>query len=349
MVTNKRKSCITNGCQKRKNLNDDGKCPLCVERINKFLAKKTDDKPLYPCGICSLECPDGIRALMCHYCESWTHAKCVNIDDEDYDKNLQIKNLRWFCDACDSKLEQLLEKSVMLEAQTKALQVSMQKVETRLDSVESKISGTVHKEIHAAINERTDIENRKMNLVIYNLPEAVDCNDENSSWDNTTRVDKDTAQFKEIVEKHLKINMGTAKIKNARRLGKRTITVDENVTKPRPRVLKITFEDIKTKRDILSMSKELRNAEDGIAKGIYINPDLTTAQRDKDRQLRKEMWNLRINENKNVIIQKGQIVEVNRNVRKTKAIVSKPVTAQETPKDSDTGNSSKELTESGLA
>ena len=81
----------------------------------------------------------------------------------------------------------------MLEAQTKALQVSMQKVETRLDSVESKISGTVHKEIHAAINERTDIENRKMNLVIYNLPEAVDCNDENSSWDNTTRVDKDAA------------------------------------------------------------------------------------------------------------------------------------------------------------
>ena len=42
----------------------------------------------------------------------------------------------------------------------------MNNVKDRLDKVEKKVQGSVHKVIGSALNERTDIERRKMNLVV---------------------------------------------------------------------------------------------------------------------------------------------------------------------------------------
>ena len=66
----------------------------------------------------------------------------------------------------------------------------------------------------------------------------------------------------------------------------------------------------------MKRSKDLRNSDDEICRKIFVNPDLTEAQRTKDRILREEMWKIRETENKNVIIRKGEIVEVPHTVRK---------------------------------
>ena len=62
----------------------------------------------------------------------------------------------------------------------------------------------------------------------------------------------------------------------------------------------------------------MRESTDITLKGVFFNPDLTAEQRKKDKQLRDEMWEIREKQQKNVIIQKGKIVEVDREVRKTR-------------------------------
>ena len=321
MVTNY-KSCQTSGCSKRKDLNDDGKCPKCVEAILKFKNKSSDD-PVFPCGTCTQECDDKKRSIMCNYCERWFHSQCVNLEDEVYDFMMKrLKSLKWFCEACDVKVDEAIEKSTSLEKQTKSLQVGMVNMEKRLAAVESKVQGAVHKEIHTALNERADIDRRKCNLVVYNLPEVnipdEDDQQKTTAWDTDVRRTKDTEALVALIQNELKINMtlaGKPKITNAVRLGRRLI---DNKPRTTPRPIKITFSDIDTKREVLTNSKKLRESTDITLKGVFFNPDLTAEQRKKDKQLRDEMWEIREKQQKNVIIQKGKIVEVDREVRKTR-------------------------------
>ena len=111
-------------------------------------------------------------------------------------------------------------------------------------------------------------------------------------------------------------------------MGRRLVNGKER-TKARP--LKITFTELKTKREVLIRSKELRNSENPINKNLFVNPDLTEEQRKKDRELRDEMWKIRETENKNVAIKKGKIVEVPYNVRKTRQATPKPSNVANTP------------------
>ena len=325
------KSCVTPRCRKRKDLDKDGKCPNCVKALAKF--KDSAQTPIWPCGVCNAECTDTVKAVDCDYCNIWFHIACVDIDDETYKMLMKTGSpLKWFCKDCDSRIEELFEKSKSLEKQTKVLQESMERVEKRLENVEAKVTGTVHKEINTAINERADIERRKMNLVIYNLPEEP--KDTDSAWDTPAEVENDIQYISSIIEKELRVTMsekGTAKLINARRLGKKKTNSDSGKdngkTKINPRPLKITFSDLTTKREVLKRSKDLRNSDDTICRRIFVNPDLTEAQRANDKKLREEMWKIRETEQKNVIIRKGEIVEVTWTVRKHRANYSNKLTS----------------------
>ena len=333
-----REYCSTNGCRKWKDINNDGKCPRCVERLKKHQSAKSND-PIFPCGMCKQECEEDSRSTMCDCCETWFHNHCVDLSDEYYDVLMSIKRLRWFCEACDTRVDEALEKCNGLEKQTKALQISLANVEKRLDNVETKLAGTVHKEINSAINERADIERRKLNLVIYNLPEAIIPDETPSAWDSPDRRTKDTEKISDIIQKELKITMetnGKPKIVNAVRLGRRLIDNKERST---PRPIKLTFLDLQTKREVLTNSKELRNSDDQTARRIFVNPDLTEQQRKLDKQLREKMWKIREEQNKNVAIKKGEIVDVDYEVRKTRNRNTPP-----TPNVSNSNNNDKPST-----
>ena len=79
--------------------------------------------------------------------------------------------------------------------------------------------------------------------------------------------------------------------------------------------------NIQTKREILRNAKKLRTSDSEILKKIFINPDLTTAQKAIDKKLREDMWKRREN-GENVIIHRGQIVTANYTVRKTRTNVA---------------------------
>ena len=313
--------CQTSRCRTKTNLDKEGYCPTCIKKRD-ALAK--DNIP-WPCGKCSKNCDDENSSLECEFCFTWHHAVCVDVPLEGYKWMKKLSGARWFCSQCNSKLDKLVEKANSLEVETKILRSDVDQMNIRLETVEKKLEGSVKKEIGTALNEQVDIEKRKMNLLVFNLPEPE--NVEQTVWDIPTKVAKDTKAISDIIKDNLKINLPDGQIINARRLG--TLDTESESAKngvPKPRPLKITFSDISKKRDVLTAAKNLRTSDNDIAKKLYINPDLTPEQRKSDQVLRQEMWRRRTENNENVIIRKGEIVTASWEVRKKRSAV-RPTTS----------------------
>ena len=309
------KTCKTDKCRRYTRLDENGYCPTCVSRQNKL---ESDSTP-YPCGKCGKNCVDVQSCLECELCFEWSHAICLDINADGYKLLKSMPGTRWFCTKCNTKLDTIMEKAITLEADTKLLQTEMNTVKDRLNTLEKKVEGSVHKEIGSALNERTDIERRKMNLVVFNLPEPVQ-KPGDSAWDTPEKISRDIEEVTKILEEELNIDIGEEEILiDARRIGsKDTQSESAKKGKPRPRPLKIMFSDIKKKREVLSAAKNLRKSNNVVAQRLYINPDLTEAQRKLDKQLRDEMWKRREENNENVIIRRGEIVDAGYEVLKTR-------------------------------
>ena len=56
----------------------------------------------YPCGRCEVEVKDDDKAVFCDgECQSWFHAQCVNIDDEEYTRLTESEG-KWECPTCQN-------------------------------------------------------------------------------------------------------------------------------------------------------------------------------------------------------------------------------------------------------
>ena len=189
----------------------------------------------------------------------------------------------------------------------------MAEVKTELRSIQDTIKTSIRTNISSAIDNKNEIDKRKMNLIVFGLPESEP--NDNGSWGITEKVKKDIEAMETIIKDELNVAISPRTgIIDARRLGTKT----QNGHRP----LKIEFRDLGTKRDVLNKAKTLRNSDNPIAKKLYINPDLTKEQKEADKKLRQEMWRQREEENRNVIIRRGQIVEAEGTVRKTRTPTS---------------------------
>ena len=309
-------TCKYTRCRVRTNLTTEGYCINHAKIQNEL---ETEEEIPFPCGKCCKDVKDTNKGIECSYCNIWYHALCVEIDEDAYVCVRKLAGFKWYCDGCNDKVNTLIVKAVSLESQVHTIQTEHNEIKQRLTIVEKKLAGSVNKEIATALNEKVNIDRRKLNLIVYNLPEQV--NDGETVWDNPEKIEKDINQISTILSEELQIKItSTSKISNALRLG-RLKTVKPGET-PTPRPLKIVFTDITMKREVLSSARRLRDSDKDIPKRLYINPDLTEAQRKKDKDLREEMWTRRQN-GENVAIQKGEIVTVSWPVRKERTISKK--------------------------
>ena len=311
-TTTARVYCSVSRCSRWANINKDGLCPKHVA-----LTEKDKGNIVYKCLECDLECKGSEPAVLCDRCDTWLHITCINMSLEIYELMFKggskVPGMRYFCTKCEDKVTEAIERYALLEQDTVSLKKDMAEVKTQLDEITTKIKTTVGTTINNVIDDRREIDKRKMNLIVFGLPEADAGKPENerTEWNTGEKVDADIVAMTDIVTNELGVGLSTRNgIINARRLGSRT------GTKPRP--LKIEFKDINAKRDVLTNAKKLRDSSDAVAKQLYINPDLPEEQRAEDKKLRIEMWRLRSDEGKNVIIKRGKIVEVTREVRKTR-------------------------------
>ena len=294
-------------CMKWANLTADGICPR-----HDTLDKKDKGDVVYNCLDCDQVCTEQQKALLCERCNKWIHTSCADISDTFYDAFFEagskLSCFHFYCKTCDGKVEEALQKYATLENDTKELKVEMTTVKDQLASIHKTIRTSIRTNISTAIDDKNELDKRKMNLIVFGLPE-VESSD--GTWGISEKVKKDIETMNTIISDELNVALSPRTgIIEARRLGAKV----QNKHRP----LRIEFRDIGTKRDVLTKAKNLRNSTNTVAKQLYINPDLTKEQKEADKKLRAEMWRQREEENKNVIIRRGKIVTSEVEVRKSR-------------------------------
>ena len=159
-----------------------------------------------------------------------------------------------------------------------------------LDSVENigvsltPQSSTSH--ITDAMNQYSDRERRKQNLVILDLPES---GGSNSSDQNML----DASAFNRLVSSQFKIE--NIRIVKTARLGR------TNPEKPRP--LLVSLSDSSSRRYLLQNSKILHGNPE--YNKVYIFPDLSPKEQEANKKLQMELRQRRQGGETNLIIRKG--------------------------------------------
>ena len=147
--------------------------------------------------------------------------------------------------------------------------------------------------IYEAVGSAMDKERRKLNVVIVNLPE-------NEPAEEGSREKKDAHSFELIVRDALRLNV---KVIKCFRAGK--------AQGDRPRLLIATLPDLETKKELLSLTSQLRSIPRW--KSLYIIPDLTTDEQLERKKLREELLARRTAGEKSLIIKRGKVISLSRN------------------------------------
>ena len=297
--------CKTARCYKRKDL-VDGYCSTCVTKRNK---EKTVHE--YICPECDIVAKDDEECMCCDFCSEWFHIGCIGMSSEVYKIVFadDVPGVQWYCKKCQSKTKEALEKYSALEKQTKALRVDVDNIKTDVTEVKDIIKNTIRHEINQNMDEMKERESRKLNLVVFGLPEVPS---DETEWTNEKKIEADIKEIESIIMDDIGVALSPRTgVIDARRLGMKKANA--------PRPLKIIFRDLNTKREVLTNAKKLRSSTRKTAQNIFINPDLTPEQRKEDEKLRSEMWTRR-EKGENVIIRRGKIIEADHPVRKHRIV-----------------------------
>jgi hypothetical protein len=127
--------------------------------------------------------------------------------------------------------------------------------------------------VNTVLSEQRERERRANNVIIFNINELV-----SSSNEQQTKHDESS-----VLNLLTKINIDTSKVKFIRRFNKNPNNNNNN-NKPAPILVRLESPEIKGK--VLFNAKNLINMNE--FKGIFINPDLTPAERVLGKQMREE-------------------------------------------------------------
>lgn len=150
--------------------------------------------------------------------------------------------------------------------------------------MESKVKESV-KHVKEDVEESMEIERRKGNVVIHGVPELDAENDMESVLD--------------VFEKGLHLDF-ERHVERMHRIGK--------IVEGKPRPVKVMLKTaVDGKKEILSRAKQLKDYEE--YKRIFISPDLTRKQQEKDKELRQNLKRIRESGESEAKIKFGKIVK----------------------------------------
>ena len=257
------------------------------------MAVESDGEEDKPCGKCGGIIDEGIKALQCEFCASWACLHCTEVPENMYDLFMEkdVSSFLWSCESCIHAIPTIKNLGRAMQgirdeqSQTKD---EINKLNSKVDSLESSIEGKVQE----AIEAYRDRESRKCNIIVHNIPES-------KKPEVKERREEDTMEVKRLFEDGL--GLEELEIQSIVRLGKKM--QDKN------RLMKVTVGSVKTKREILSNTKKLKNAENWSR--VFITPDLTPKERDRSRTLREELKRRKDEGEEGLVIRRGLIVKVN--------------------------------------
>ena len=188
----------------------------------------------------------------------------------------------------DSKIEDKL-KSLIPEKSPEypSIQTSFAALLKEPGEAKSNLYQVVREGVKEEVTEQKQIEALKMNLVITGIPEKAD---------PQTEID----EVKSLFEHELNISPD---INKTERIGKQK--------EKEPRLLRITFATMRSRREVLVNAIKLRNSVNkSVSEKVFVRPDMTENQRKESKNLRELLRKMKQdNPTKNYMIKRNQVIE----------------------------------------
>lgn len=210
--------------------------------------------PTVACKCCKNKFDD-VKTISCHTCHDIYFHQCIDMGSADLRFIKSKKGLTWSCESCS-----LMGDSI---SDLKSVIVALQREVAGLKAVQSNSSSSENVDFEDIVNEVSDRQYRKNNLIIFGIP------------DNSSNA-KDV--IKEIFsEMRCDLEEDITPV----RLGK----PDSSRKLPRP--IKLRFKSHETVFKLLFKSKLLRSSEK--FKNIRMSSDKTPRQQELYRKIKQEL------------------------------------------------------------
>ena len=252
------------------------------------------------CGECAEIVIDETKSMQCESCQHWFHLNpCCNMDEARYDALIDHRLMdivRWFCKKCD--------KAVMQANTTGGLE----DIRTRLAALEEtkNLEKLIEIQVKKYMEEKTETDKRKLNIVVHGIPESPEeIEEEDGETRPSTPAERkqhDLKKLAELKQADNKLEIKEADVESTFRLGAKR---DDG--KPRTLCVKLRRQDVKKR--LLENAKNLRKAPDGWKKSVFINPDLTREERERNYRARQELKRRKDNGEHDLIIRNFQVVK----------------------------------------
>ena len=159
-----------------------------------------------------------------------------------------------------------------------------------LNTKVDKLENSIEDKVQQAVEEYRDRENRKCNIIVHQVPES-------SFQEAKDRNAEDTNIVNQLLAD---IGVQDATVSSVVRLGRRI--------PDRHRLMKVTLDSVPRKIQALRNAKKLRNTIKW--KEVFITPDMTPKEREKNKSLRMELKRRRDAGEDRLVIRKGEIVKM---------------------------------------
>ena len=215
-----------------------------------------------------------------------------------------------------SKVEQVIQANKMEDVEFPPL-LTFSDVTKKMQQEITSTQATTEK-INTDLEEEKRRESRKLNLIVYGIPET--------QTDNSNQMKSDFLSLQELYEN--KIALTPSDFSNITRLGKKK---DDQI-----RPIRISFYDAQIRKEVLINNKGLRyegnefnecNCKTNPGRHIHINvtTDKTRQEREEESKLR-EALNVRRQNGENVIIKRGKIIKTDQQESQARwAVISQDV------------------------
>lgn len=237
------------------------------------------------------------QLIECERCEKWECIACSSLSDDEYKLlNSSPVSIHWYCIVCNGQAVSAVKSDNLIEEKCKAyfesvrgeiaqvkneldnkitevntqlwdeIKTLKERLDTHDKEVEKKIDNKLSTSADLGIKEMSEREGRKLNMILFNVPES-------KSEDGEERKKHDTDMLNKI----------QAVIGNKANLTK---VVRIGAKKEQNRPLRVAASSLQEHRDILRSAKKLQGNDDW--KEVYISKDMTPLERDQWRALVNE-------------------------------------------------------------
>lgn len=306
------------------------------------LDEKERDHP-DDCGHCKKRVHDNQRGLLCELCDWWYHIGCQKVGVEEYNlhKEKKIKS-KWFCLKCNTSFKTLKkvnrdmkdenvalkiaykdkeeenltlkrtsteieQENITLRENNKQLTDQVKKLEAKIENLRIQLKKEILEEVFEELEERNEKERKKNNLLIFGIEEA----------DYASRQEKVEGELNICVQVFEEIQsevrnediVETFRIGKRRNVGEIEGRGEERQTQARkkPRPILVKLRDERTKWNIIKRAKTIRQSRIDTLKNVWIVPDLTMRERERDRELRQELQEKRDAGEEGWFIRRGKL------------------------------------------